>query len=100
MIDGFTYEESAIEEWFSHGKLTSPMTNLEISSEVMENTVLKERIEEFLREKQFESLVIGDGDDEGGEEWTKEFGQKFIVHDWITAMTLLYSKGKKNQKNI
>lgn len=60
--DGFTYEQSAIEEWFSHGKITSPMTNLEISSEVMENSVLKDRIEDFLREMQFESLVIGDQD--------------------------------------
>lgn len=61
--DGFTYELSAIEEWFSHGKLTSPMTNLEISSEVMENSVLRERIEESLREMQFESFVIGDDPD-------------------------------------
>lgn len=28
----------------------------------MENSVLKDRIEDFLREMQFESLVIGDQD--------------------------------------
>lgn len=38
------------------------MTNLQISSEVMENSVLRDRIEELLREMQFESFVIGDGD--------------------------------------
>lgn len=58
--DGFTYEQSAIEEWFSRGKLTSPMTNLDISAEVMENSMLRDRIEEFLREMQFESIIIGD----------------------------------------
>lgn len=36
------------------------MTNLEISSEVMENSMLRDRIEEFLRELQFSAFVIGD----------------------------------------
>lgn len=60
LSDGFTYEQSAIEEWFSHGKYTSPMTNLEISPEIMENTVLRGRIQDFLNEMQFEAFVIGD----------------------------------------
>lgn len=32
------------------------MTNLEISSEVLDNSVLRERIEEYLREMDFSSF--------------------------------------------
>lgn len=54
--DGFSYERSALEEWFERGKITSPMTNLEISSEVLDNSVLRERIEDYLREMDFNSF--------------------------------------------
>lgn len=54
--DGFSYERAALEEWFDRGKITSPMTNLEISSEIMENFVLRERIEEYLREMDFSAF--------------------------------------------
>lgn len=33
-IDGFSYEREALDEWFERGKITSPMTNLDISPEV------------------------------------------------------------------
>lgn len=55
-LDGFSYERAALEEWFERGKITSPMTNLEISSEMLDNTVLRERIEEYLREMDFNSF--------------------------------------------
>lgn len=54
--DGFSYERTALEEWFERGKITSPMTNLEISAEMLDNTILRERIEEYLREMDFNSF--------------------------------------------
>lgn len=54
--DGFSYERNALEEWFERGKVTSPMTNLEISGDIMENTVLKERIEQFLSDLEFDAF--------------------------------------------
>lgn len=48
--DGFTYERSAILEWFSKDKLTSPMTNCVLTStEVYENSRLKGEIENYLK---------------------------------------------------
>lgn len=54
--DGFSYEKEAIEEWFERGKCTSPMTNLEIAPDVIENTLLRERIGTYLREMDFDSF--------------------------------------------
>lgn len=54
--DGFSYENSALLEWFETGKKTSPMTNGVLSStEVMENTLLKDKIEEYLKALDFDN---------------------------------------------
>ena len=48
--DGFTYEESAIKEWLTTRRNTSPMTNLEIKViSVTPDVGLKERIDKFRR---------------------------------------------------
>ena len=48
--DGFTYEESAIKEWLTTRRNTSPMTNLEIKViSLTPDAGLKEKIEEFRR---------------------------------------------------
>jgi WD40 repeat protein len=48
--DGFTYERSAILEWFSNDKNTSPMTNSVLhSTEVYDNEKLKREIENYLK---------------------------------------------------
>lgn len=52
-LDGFSYERDALEEWFERGKYTSPMTNLEISSEIVTNSGLRERIEQYLHDSDF-----------------------------------------------
>lgn len=47
--DGFSYERSAITEWFSKDKATSPMTNSVLTTtEVYENSKLKNEIERYL----------------------------------------------------
>jgi len=52
--DGFTYESSAIDEWFKI-KPYSPMTNLELAStETIMNKVLKDKIEKFLESLDFD----------------------------------------------
>lgn len=52
--DGFTYEASAIEEWFKM-KPFSPMTNLELSStDTLPNLALKERIDKYLQSLDFD----------------------------------------------
>lgn len=56
--DGFSYEREALEEWFERGKFTSPMTNLEISPEILENSILRERIGNFLRDVDFDSFTF------------------------------------------
>ncbi|EDO63689.1 AGAP005577-PA [Anopheles gambiae str. PEST] len=54
--DGFTYERSAIREWFSREKAVSPMTNLELSTdELVENGKLKQQIEDYMRSLDVES---------------------------------------------
>lgn len=55
-LDGFSYEREALQEWFERGKYTSPMTNLEISPEIIENAVLRERIENYLRDREFDAF--------------------------------------------
>lgn len=46
--DGFTYEESAIKEWLTTRRNTSPMTNLEIKViSLTPDPELKKKIEEF-----------------------------------------------------
>ena len=48
--DGYCYERSAIEKWFSSGHLTSPMTNLPIASaSLYPNTPLLNNIEDWVR---------------------------------------------------
>lgn len=56
--DGFSYEREALEEWFDRGKYTSPMTNLEISPDVLENSILRERIGNFLRDMDFDGFTF------------------------------------------
>lgn len=56
--DGFSYEREALEEWFERGKFTSPMTNLEISPEILENSMLRERIGNFLRDMDFDAFTF------------------------------------------
>lgn len=47
--DGYTYEKSAISEWFMSGKYTSPMTNeLLTKTDYNLNTELRNKIYEFL----------------------------------------------------
>lgn len=47
--DGHNYEKSAIEEWFSAGKHTSPMTNEEIEDlEVVANDELRDQIAGYI----------------------------------------------------
>lgn len=62
--DGFSYEKDALEEWFDGGNATSPMTNLEISTEIIENTLLQEKIEEYLHELDFNLFDFESKDDE------------------------------------
>lgn len=53
--DGFSYERSAILEWFSKDKNTSPMTNSVLTSaEVYENEKLKREIENYLKKLDFD----------------------------------------------
>uniref|UniRef100_A0A8D8CHR1 WD repeat, SAM and U-box domain-containing protein 1 n=2 Tax=Culex pipiens TaxID=7175 RepID=A0A8D8CHR1_CULPI len=48
--DGFTYERSAIQEWFGREKVVSPMTNAELTTdELVENGKLKQKIEEYIK---------------------------------------------------
>lgn len=55
--DGFTYEKTAIKEWFDRGKTTSPMTNEELhSKDLMENRDLKLKIDEFLKKMDFDAF--------------------------------------------
>lgn len=56
--DGFSYEREALTEWFDKGKTTSPMTNLEISSEVMENSILRDKIGNYLRDMDFDPFTF------------------------------------------
>lgn len=56
-LDGFTYEKSAIIEWFDRGNSSSPMTNVELSStDLSENDSLKAKIEEYLKSMDFGSF--------------------------------------------
>lgn len=53
--DGFTYERSAILEWFSKEKITSPMTNAVLTStEVYSNDKLKREIENYMKKLDFD----------------------------------------------
>ncbi|XP_055313045.1 WD repeat, SAM and U-box domain-containing protein 1-like isoform X2 [Sitodiplosis mosellana] len=56
--DGFSYEREALEGWFERGKFSSPMTNLEISPDIMENSILRERIGGFLRDMDFDAFTF------------------------------------------
>lgn len=56
--DGFSYEKDALEEWFDRGKYTSPMTNIEISPDIIENSILRERIGNFLRDMDFDAFTF------------------------------------------
>lgn len=53
--DGFTYERSAILEWFSKDKNTSPMTNSCLTSlELYDNEKVKAEIESYLKKLDFD----------------------------------------------
>lgn len=53
--DGFSYERSAIEEWFSKDKNTSPMTNSVLTSTALfENDKLKREIDNYLKKLDFD----------------------------------------------
>jgi len=55
--DGFSYEKSAIIEWFDRGNSTSPMTNIELESkDLSENGSLKEKIDDYLKSMDFGSF--------------------------------------------
>lgn len=56
--DGFSYEKDALEEWFERGKYTSPMTNLEISPDIIINSSLRERIEKYLHDADFSLFEV------------------------------------------
>lgn len=60
ILDGFSYEKSAIIEWFDRGNNSSPMTNIELDSkDLSENDSLKEKIEEYLKSMDFGSFSVG-----------------------------------------
>lgn len=47
-VDGHTFERKAIEEWFSRGNRTNPMTGLDLEAKVLiPNIALKNVINEF-----------------------------------------------------
>jgi hypothetical protein len=49
VVDGFTYERAAINEWFLSGKFSSPMTNAQLTDmQLNPNTNLKTSICQFL----------------------------------------------------
>ena len=51
-VDGERYEKQAIESWFTSGHITSPLTNLPLSSRhLMPNHTLKRAIANFLEEQ-------------------------------------------------
>lgn len=53
--DGFSYEKTAIMEWFSKEKITSPMTNIVLTSTTtFENGKLKREIEMYLKKLDFD----------------------------------------------
>lgn len=53
--DGFTYERSAILEWFAKDKTTSPMTNSVLTStNVYDNEKLKREIESYIKKLDFD----------------------------------------------
>lgn len=56
--DGFTYERSAILEWFEKAKdgiIRSPMTNIEMGSmDVIDNVKLKADIENYIKKLDFD----------------------------------------------
>jgi hypothetical protein len=54
ITDGFSYERSAILEWFSRGKNTSPMTNMEINGGLEDNKDLKNHIDKYLKALDFD----------------------------------------------
>jgi hypothetical protein len=53
--DGFSYERSAITEWFAKEKTTSPMTNMVLTTtDVLDNEKLKREIESYLKKLDFD----------------------------------------------
>lgn len=57
--DGFTYEKSAISEWFDRGRTFSPMTNEELNqNKLNDNVDLKYKIEEFLKKMDFDAFDV------------------------------------------
>lgn len=55
--DGFSYECQAITEWFAMGKQTSPMTNMTLLSvNMIENNVLKSKIDNYLKALDFDTF--------------------------------------------
>lgn len=56
--DGFSYERSAILEWFAKEKYTSPMTNVVLSStETYDNDHLKAEIEAYLKKLDIDAML-------------------------------------------
>lgn len=52
------YERSAIQEWFSKDKMTSPMTNAHLNTtEMYDNDPLKAEIEEYLKKFDIDSML-------------------------------------------
>lgn len=53
--DGFSYEKTAILEWFAKGKTTSPMTNMVLTTtDVLNNDKLRREIENYLKKLDFD----------------------------------------------
>ena len=53
--DGFSYERTAIMEWFAKDKTTSPMTNMVlITTDVLSNEKLRREIENYLKKLDFD----------------------------------------------
>ena len=67
--DGHSYERSAISQWFSKGKKTSPLTNVPIGDKLVKNETLRMMIENFEMEAHKKAMDHASSD--GGAEKRK-----------------------------
>lgn len=67
--DGHSYERSAISQWFSKGKKSSPLTNLPIGEKLVKNETLRMMIENFEMEAHKKAMDRASSD--GGAEKRK-----------------------------
>ena len=56
LIDGYTYERASIQEWLTSGRLTSPMTNAPLKS----NVLTPNRMLKLLIQRHFDAFLTID----------------------------------------